>query len=113
MITNKAITIFHKGTDETTKLETWTKEYISSAWVFATKVAKTDKGYSNTNKVEVRIPMPFVKDASLFKVGDIIVIGKQEDITKQSDLAGKEFWNITSRNINDFGTRPHIHLKGE
>ena len=113
MITNKEITIYHKGLDETTKLETWTKEYISSAWVFATKIAKTDKGYSNSNKVEVRIPMPFVIDTSLYKIGDIIALGKQEDITKQSDLVGKEFWNITSININDFGTRPHIHLKGE
>ena len=48
-----------------------------------------------------------------FAIGDIIAIGEQNDISKQSDLQGKEFYNVTSINVNDFGNNPHIHLGGK
>lgn len=112
MITNKTITYYSKGQNEQ-KLEKWTKTIFSSAWVFGGKGSSINKGYENANDVDVRIPMMFVKDTSIFKVGDIIAIGKQSDITKQSDLNGIEFYNVTSVNINDFGSQPHIHLGGK
>ena len=49
----------------------------------------------------------------IFSIGDIIVIGHQDDIERQSDLQGKEFYNVTSVNINNFGNNPHIHLGGK
>lgn len=112
MITNKTITYYSKGLDSR-KLETWTRHIFTSAWVFGGKGSSINKGYENANDVDVRIPMAFVKDTSIFKVGDIIAIGKQSDITKQSDLKGLEFYNVTSVNINDFGSQPHIHLGGK
>ena len=72
-----------------------------------------NKGYENANDVNVRIPMEYVEDKTIFKVGDIIAVGEQGDISKQSDLQGKEFYNVTSVNVNDFGNNPHIHLGGK
>ena len=112
MITNKTITYYSKGQNEQ-KLETWTKTIFTSAWVFGGKGSSINKGYENANDVDIRIPIKFVKDISIFKIGDIIAIGKQSDITKQSDLKDIEFYNVTSVNINDFGSQPHIHLGGK
>ena len=112
MITNKTITYYSKGLDNT-KLETWTKTIFTSAWVYQTKGSIQNAGYENANKVEIRIPMKFVKAGFIFKIGDIVAIGKQEDITKQSDLKGIEFYNVTTVNINYFGSQPHIHLGGK
>ena len=43
-------------------------------------------------------------------IGDIICVGKQSDITTQSDLDGKEYYNITDVKVNNFGNNPHIYL---
>lgn len=112
MITNKSITYYHKTLDDNTKIEQWSRTIFTSAWVYETISANVDKGYDNSNKVGIRIPMKFVKNINIFSIGDIVAIGIQNDITKQNDLAGKEFYNITSININNFGNNPHIHLKG-
>ena len=113
MITNKTITYYHKVLNNTTHLEEWSKVVFDDVWVFGGKGTSINKGYENANDVNVRIPMEIVQDTSVFKIGDIIAIGQQEAITKQSDLNGKEFYNVTSININDFGNNPHIHLGGK
>ena len=113
MITNKAITYYHKILNKTTRLEEWTKYSFSDVWVFSGKGSSINKGYDNANDCNVRIPMEQVTDTSIFSIGDIIAIGSQEAITKQSDLNGKEFYNVTSINVNDFGNNPHIHLGGK
>lgn len=112
MITNKTITYYSKGLDEN-KLEKWTKNLFTSAWVFSTKGSIQNNGYENANNVEIRIPMKFIKDASLFKIGDIVAIGKLGNITKQSDLKDVEYYNITTIKINNFGSSPHVHLGGK
>lgn len=112
MITNKAITYYHKTLNATTRLEEWNKTVFSDVWVFSGKGSGINKGYENANDMNIRIPMKYVKNKSLFTIGDIVAIGSQGDITKQSDLQGKEFYNVTSININDFGNNPHIHLGG-
>ena len=112
MITNKAITYYHKTLDNN-KLEQWTKTVFDNVWVFGGKGSSINKGYDNANDVNVRIPMELVKNTDLFKIGDIVAIGIQGNITKQSDLKGIEFYNITSININDFGNNPHVHLGGK
>lgn len=113
MITNNKITYYHKVLNNTTKLEEWSKVLFKDVWVFGGKGSSLYKGYENANDVDVRIPMEYVQDKTIFKIGDIIAIGQQENITKQSDLNGKEFYNVTSININDFGYNPHIHLGGK
>ena len=111
MITNKAITYYHKTLNEN-KLEQWTKTVFENVWVFGGKGSSINKGYDNANDVNVRIPMELVENTDLFKIGDIVAVGIQGNITKQSDLKGIEFYNITSININNFGNNPHVHLGG-
>lgn len=113
MITNNFITYYHKKLNQRTKLEEWETHYFDDVWVFGGKGSSVNKGYENANDVDVRIPIKYVIDKNLFKVGDIIVIGKHNNINKQSDLSDTEFYNIKSININDFGNNPHVHLGGK
>ena len=86
---------------------------FENVWHFGGEGSSINKGYENANDVDIRIPMKYVSDKSIFKKGDIIAIGIQPEISKQSDLEGKEFYNVTSKNINDFGENPHVHLGGK
>lgn len=70
------------------------------------------------NEIEVKKLDPkyyYSRDflSKFFKIGDIIAVGIQKEITKQSDLNEEEYYNITSININDFGHNPHVHLGGK
>lgn len=112
MITNKAITYYHKTLNEN-KIEVWNRYVFGNVWEFGGKGSSINKGYENANDVNIRIPMRYVLDTSIFQIGDIIAIGMQSEISKQSDLQGKEFYNVTSININDFGNNPHVHLGGK
>ena len=112
MITNNSITYYHKSLDNN-KLEKWTRIVFKDVWVAGGKGSSINKGYENANDLDVRIPMELVNDTSIFKIGDIVAIGIQEDIIRQSDLNGKEFYNVTSINNNNFGNNPHIHLGGK
>ena len=112
MITNKTITYYHKKINTATRLEEWERTIFTNAWVFETKGSNVSQGYENANNVVVRIPIKFVKDKTIFNIGDIVAIGKQKDIIKQSDLKDVSFFNITSININEYGNNPHVHLGG-
>lgn len=116
MLVNGGLTIYHKGLDERTKLETWTRYNYSNAWFFGGKGAGIRKGYENANDVEIRIP--YDKNANLsitnFSIGDIIVQGNLAfDIAVQKDLKNYLIYNITSINNNTFGNNPHIHIGGK
>lgn len=112
MLNNCDITYYHKGLDEN-KLPTWTRYTFKDVWKFGGKGSTIYKGYENSNMVEIRIPMEKVNDISIFAIEDIVAIGIQPNITKQSDLQGTEFYNITKVNVNSFGVNPHIHLGGQ
>ena len=116
MLTNSSLTIYHKGFNKTTRLETWTRYNYSNVWFFGGKGAGLNKGYDNANDVEVRIP--YDQNANLditkFAIGDIIVQGALEiNIERQQDLASYQIYNITSINNNNFGNNQHIHLGGK
>jgi hypothetical protein len=113
MITNNSITYYHKTLNDITHLEEWNRILFSDVWAFGGKGSSINKGYENANYINVRIPMKYVNDTSIFQIGDIISIGEQGNISKQSDLNGTEFYNVTSININNFGNNPHIHLGGK
>ena len=114
MLTNAKITYYHKSNDDEKKLTTWTRYLIENVWVFGGKGANVNRGYENSNNVEVRIPLVKIENKNIeFSIGDIIAIGEQPDIDKQSDLNGKEFYNVTSVNINNFGNSKHVHLGGK
>ena len=113
MITNTDITVFHKGLDETTRLETWTKFYYSNCWVFDIKGSVVRDGYQFNNRVEIRIPYQTNKnlDIANFEIGDIVCKGNiTTTVTSQSDVPNA--YNITSKTDNKYGNHPHIHLGG-
>ena len=112
MITNKKITYYHKTLDSETRLEKWTKYEFNDVWCFARKSITENSGLANNNDIQVRIEMKYVNDASIFNVGDIILIGTGNNINTQNDLQGREFYNVTNIAINNFGGTPHIHLGG-
>ena len=115
MITNSSLTIYHKGFDNETKLETWTRYNYENVWYFNTNGSTMNKGYDKVNNVEVRIP--YEKNSNLdinnFAIGDIIVKGELTiNIETQQDLSNYEIHNITTLNNNTFGKRKHIHIGG-
>lgn len=116
MITNSELTIYHKGFDVQTRLETYTRFNYSKVWFFGGKGARFNEGINDKNDVQIRIP--YNKNSNLnvnnFAVGDIIVKGTLNiDISTQQDLDGYEIYNITSITNNDFGNNQHIHLGGK
>lgn len=112
MITNNKITYYHKILNNETKLEEWERYFFNDVWEFGRKGSNVNAGLEQSNNVDVRIPFNYINNVDIFHIGDIIAIGQQEDIEKQSDLEGKEFYNVTSININNFGNNPHVHLGG-
>ena len=114
MITNSSITIYHKGFDENTRDETYTRYNYSNVWYFGGKGTSLNEGLTEKNDVQIRIPYDTNLDISHFAVGDIIVKGTLEiDIQTQQDLSEYEIFNITSINDNNFGNNPHIHIGGK
>ena len=111
MITNTDITYYHKILDNN-KLPVWEKHIFKGVWLFGTKTSIQNNGNTETKIVNVRIPMDKVEDVTIFSIGDIVANGIQPDIETQSELKNVEFYNITSININKFGSNPHIHLGG-
>ena len=115
MITNSGLTVYHKGFNEQTRSETWTRHNYSNVWWFGGKGSKINKGYDDANDVDVRIPYKQNQvNIQDFSIGDIIVEGSlSTDITTQQDLSSYDVYNIRSINNNNFGNTPHIHLGGK
>ena len=116
MITNSELTVYHKGFDDFSRSEIWTRYNYSKTWWFGGKGAGTNKGYENANDVQIRIPYKQNDNLEIsnFEIGDILVKGRVElDITRQQDLSNYLVYNITSINNDDFGSEPHIHLSGK
>lgn len=116
MITNSSLTVYHKGFNEQTRLETWTRHNYSKVWFFGGKGAGINKGYDNANDVQVRIPYNLNSglDINDFAIGDILVQGTLDtDISTQEELSDYLIYNITIINNNNFGNNQHIHLGGK
>ena len=47
MITNKSLTVYHKGFDSFTRKETWTRFNYENVWIFGGRGAGINKGYDN------------------------------------------------------------------
>ena len=113
MITNSEITIYHKGLDTQTKLETWTRFNYNAGWCFKSNGSTSKKGLENKNVLDVRIPNEKKENFNL-AIGDIIVPQKvTQNIETSKDLIGYTIYHIKTINNNFFGRRPHIHIKGE
>ena len=113
MITNSELTVYHKVLDENTRLEKYVRYAYPKNWWFGGKGSSLNKGFSNSNDVQIRIPYYLNKaDINNFSIGDILVKGNiKKDIETQSDLP--EVYKITSINNNTFGREPHIHIGGK
>ena len=111
MITNSKITYYSKSSDEN-KIGVYSRILFEDVWVFSGLGGNIDRGLVDANSVIVRIPMEYVENKDIFKVGDLVAIGIGPDIEKQADLIGLKFFKVTSVNVNDFGHNPHIHLIG-
>ena len=109
MITNASLTIYHKGFDENTRLETYTRYNYSNVWYFGGKGTSLNEGLTEKNDVQIRIPYDTNLDISHFAVGDIIVKGTLEiDIQTQQDLSEYEIFNIIGLNYFTFQKLLHI-----
>lgn len=116
MLVNSKLTVYHKGLDEQTRLETWTRFNYDNVWFFGGKGAGIRKGYQDANDVEIRIWYELNKDVNVnnFAIGDIIVEGDLSfDIEEQNDLKDYLIYNITSINNNNFGYNQHVHIGGK
>ena len=116
MITNSSLTVYHKGIDSQSRLETWTKYVYDNVWFYGGKGAGINKGYVDANDVQIRIP--YSKNPELdfgnFSIGDIVIQGTLDiDIETQQDLSDYQTYNITSLNNNNFGNNQHIHIGGK
>ena len=116
MITNSSLTVYHKGIDSQSRLETWTRYVYENVWFYGGKGAGINKGYENANDVQIRIP--YSKNPELdfgnFSIGDIVAQSTLDiDIETQQDLADYQTYNITSLNNNNFGNNQHIHIGGK
>jgi len=113
MIKNNSVTIYHKTFNKNTRLEEWTRYNYKNVWFFGGESATVREGYNPNNRVEIRIPLTESINIDNFAIGDIICEGTlNTDIETQQDLSGL-IYNITSINVNKFGTQPHIHLSGK
>ena len=116
MITNSSLTVYHKYFDEQSRLEKWQRKNYNKVWFFGGKGAGLNKGYTEANDVQVRIPYNLNKELNIndFSIGDILVKGNLNiGINTQEDLVDYDIYNITSINDNKFGSNQHIHLGGK
>ena len=116
MLTNSSLTVYHKGYDEETRLETWVRYNYPKVWFFGGKGAGINKGYVDANDVEIRVPFDLNDNLDIrnFSIGDIVVQGTLNiDIQTQQDLSNYQTYNIRSINNNDFGRNKHIHIGGK
>ena len=115
MICNSKLTVYHKGLDDTTKLETWTRFNYDNVWFFGGEGSGINKGYDNANDFNCRIPYDQNNvDFSNFAKGDIVVQGEvNTNIETAQDLSEYLTYVIVSLNNNNFGSNKHIHIGGK
>ena len=111
MLVNSSLTVYHKvEIDHDYKR---IKYFYKNIWWFGGKGASLNKGYSEANDVQIRIPYDLNPslDYNNFGIGDILVQGEYEDIVSENDLKDLNipYYNITSLNNNVFGNNKHIH----
>ena len=111
MISNTKVTIYHRN-----KNGTWTRYNYDKAWVYKRNSAIQDKGYDESDKIDVRFSYELNKTLNKdnFAIGDIIVPQEVKlDINRQQELSDYCIYNITKINDNFYGINKHIHLSGE
>lgn len=113
---NTSITIYHKEIDEKSRLEKWTRYNYSKAWFFGNESVVQNNGFENSNNMDARLFYSENENLNIvnFSNTDILVKGTiKKDIQSISELSEYTVYTILSIKNNNFGTKPHIHLKGQ
>lgn len=116
MLVNSKLTVYHKGFDEMSRTETWTRYNYDKVWFFGGRGSGINKGYDNANDFDCRLSYDEISNLNVdnFAIGDIVVPETLTiDIQTQEDLKDYLIYNITSISNNNFGNNPHIHLGGK
>lgn len=107
-LTNSDCTIYSRSKDPSTGLSTWKRQYVPECWWFVeTKSTITTDGLKSADVLKARIYDLEVK----VKKDDILVKGDcQIKMETVKDLAGYEYFKVTTANYNTFGENPHIKV---
>lgn len=110
MLVNSDCTIFSRNRDPSTGQIAWERQYVEECWWFVeTKSTVTTEGLKSADVLKARIYDLEVK----VKKDDILVKGDcQIEIETVKDLAGNEYFKVTTANYNTFGDNPHIKVVG-
>ena len=108
MIANTDCTVYSRvpGKD----CDTFKMQYIPECWWFCDeKSSITTDGLKSADVFTVRIEDLSIKVAK----GDYLVRGRgPKTIQTVRDIAGFEYFKVTSANYNRFGSNPHIKVVG-
>lgn len=107
MITNNAITLYHKIKGRNERYERYN---YYDVWTFGGHGASLNEGLVDKNDITVRIPYGKNSvDISNIKQGDIIVLGTlTTDIQTENELS--DYYKIMTVYDNNFGDTPHIRI---
>ena len=108
MLTNSDCTIYSRQSNPSNDYDTWKRQYIPECWWFQdTKSAITTNGLKSADVLTVRIPNVAIS----VKKEDIIIKGNCNiNMQTVKDLAGVDYFKVTSTNYNAFGGNPHIKV---
>ncbi len=115
MLTNTNLTVYHKDFDPDKRIEKWIRNSYE-VWFHGGVGSSTNKGYENSNDVQIRIPYDCNENLNIldFGIGDILVEENiKKDIITQQDLSEYQVYNITSIVNNVSGFNKHIHISGK
>lgn len=110
MLTNSNCTIYSRKYNPSTGYDEWVRRYVPECWWFCeTKSSNTSNGLKSADVLKVRI-----SDLSVEVKKDDIIVQGYCDVEMQTvkDLAGYEYFKVTSANYNRFGSNPHIKVVG-
>lgn len=61
------LTYYHKTLDDN-RIEKWEKHIFNNVWEYGTSGSTINKGYNNSNKVEIIIPFYIIENVDLFSI---------------------------------------------
>ncbi len=111
MKTNTSITVYHRGiTNHTTS---YTKYVVSKVMWQGGHGSSLNQGLEEANDLKCYIPYDNDNLTNvLIDIGDYIVRGEiDSDITSKTDLAGYDYYTVTSVELRDYGSESMKHLQ--
>lgn len=113
MLTNADLTLYHKGYDPATRLDTWARtQYSGVNWYGKQAAAVSDNGLITADEITVRIPTTEPLEAA---VGDIAVRGLRDEADPKAAQQAAESFIVTAVRDNRRGSpgMQHWRLEGK